>query len=86
MWPTVDVEGSADVHAMRESLGLGRGKVGEVELGKDGAVEVTDCDDFGALVVGEIDEERFFGAEDEFYGVEAHGGGECRGSGSSGRW
>ena len=74
------MEGAVCVDAVWETFGLGCDKVGKVELREDGAVEVADGDDSDALVVGEIDEEGLFGAEDKFYGVEAHAGGECSGS------
>ena len=45
---------------------------GHVEFGTDKAVEVVDGADGGGFVVGEVDGEEFFAAEDEFYGVEAH--------------
>ena len=49
------------------------GLVGKVELAEDEAVEVTDGQDRGALVVGEVDGEGPFCAKDDFYDVEVHG-------------
>ena len=52
--------------------GDGRWERSDVELGADEAVEVVDGADGGGFVVGEVDGEEFFAAEDEFYGVETH--------------
>ena len=49
------------------------GEWGDIEFGADEAVEVVDGADGGGFVVVEVDAEEFFAAEDEFYGVEAHG-------------
>ena len=52
---------------------VGCGLVGKVELAEDEAVEVADGQDLGALVVGEVDGESLFCAEDDFYESSVHG-------------
>ena len=52
---------------------VGCGLVGKIELVEDETVEVTDGQDLRALVVGEVDGEGLFCAEDGLYEVEAHG-------------
>ena len=76
----MNMEGAADIHAIWKSLSFDCRKIRELKLLKDCAIKVTDSDDLRALVVGKIDQERFFGAKDEFYGGEAHGDDECSGS------
>lgn len=53
----------------------------ELEFGAEERVELADGVNVTDFVVGEGDGEDFFAAEDEFYGVEAHGGRQLRLSG-----
>ena len=52
--------------------GVGIFERGEIQFAADEPVKVADSADGGGFVVCDSDGEEFFGAENDFYGVESH--------------